>query len=154
MYDLLDSIVPEISRLSLLCCLHIALLGTTLSIFHPESLKSVSQKFVDNITNMDKVRLKDIERLLLALTMFDFDPKTTPDIYNCIYKEMHKEERAIEIEMYPRCLSSALSFLIIKNIYAEKLISTVLHQDFITNTYGNNNNKKFVLKIKFVYLIL
>lgn len=136
MYELLECITPEISRLSLTCCLHISLLGTTLMIFHEESLRKVAQKFHRNISNVEKVRLKDMERILLALAMFDYNPNTKPDIFNSIKEELYKTSRAMEIELYPKAFVCALTFLSLRNIYPMDLISKVLDENYINTVYG------------------
>lgn len=135
-YSLLDKLTPEIERLSILCCLHIAILGSNLQLFHIESLTKISQKIADNITNVDKVRLKDMERLLLMLSMFNFDPKTTPDIFEATVKELYRMERSHEFDRHPKCLPSTLLYLSMRNVYCYDLMSNVLDANFITATYG------------------
>lgn len=134
---MLKNISKEIPRLSHLCCLHIALLGTGfLQYYHPETLKKVCDKLVPHISNPEKVRLKDIERILLALTMFDFDPKTNPDIFKECYVEIHKQSRIVEEVKFSRALVSTLYYLSIKNLYSYDLMNRVLDQDYIENIYG------------------
>lgn len=134
---MLDKLKKEINRLSEVCCLHIGLLGTgSLQHCHPESLKKVTDKLVTNISNPEKIRLKDIERILLALTLFDYDPKTTPDIFKECFIEIHKESRLAEEIKYVRCLISTLYYLSIKNIYSYELMNKVLDKDYIDTNFG------------------
>lgn len=134
---MLDKLSNEISRFSNICCLHIALLGTGfLQSPHPTSLKRVSEKIVNDISNINEIRLKDIERILLALTTFNFDPKTTPDIFTECFMEIHKKSRLTEEIKYARALVCALHFLSIKNLYSNELMNKVLDKKFIEENFG------------------
>lgn len=131
--DLLDHLTPEIERFSDLCCVHVALMGTTLQFFHEPSIKRVCEKLSKRL---DLLRLKDLERLLLVLTMFNYDPKTEPDIYEGIYKELHKEQRRKEFIQYKHCLSSALNYFSYRNIYSSALMNELFDPQSITDIYG------------------
>ncbi|KAJ8954160.1 hypothetical protein NQ318_005754 [Aromia moschata] len=133
---MLDNLSEEIDRLSHLCCLHMALLGTGLHILHNKSLQRVSEKIVRDIADVEKVRLKDIERLLNVLTLFDFVPKTEPDLHQAALGALHAEEREKEYILYPKCLPSSLYYLSLRNIYSYDLMNKVLDKDYITETYG------------------
>ncbi|CAH1953484.1 unnamed protein product [Acanthoscelides obtectus] len=135
-FYMLDKLLPEIPRLSDLCCLHIALLSTGIQNYHPETLQIVSEKMVKNIHNKEKIRLKDIERILHVLTMFDYDPKTLPDIFHSCYNELHSTERADEFISYNRSLVSALHYLSLKNMYSYQLLDKILREEYITEVYG------------------
>ncbi|KAF2900424.1 hypothetical protein ILUMI_05763 [Ignelater luminosus] len=134
--DLLDHLVPEIDRLSNLCCVHMALLGTTLQFFHKKSLEKISQKLINHISDPKEMRLKDIERLLVALTMFDFNPDTNVDIYEAISKEIQMEDRRKEFLKYIRCLPSILNLLSMRKIYCYDLMNEVLCSDRIVEIYS------------------
>lgn len=135
-YSLLDALMPEINRLSILCCLHMAILGTTVQLAHKESLKLIAEKIAVNVSNPNMVRLKDMERILLGLTSSGFNPRTTPDIFDTICEELHKESRLSERILYPRCFVCALQYLSINNIYPEELITQAFDKDVIINVYG------------------
>lgn len=132
----LNKIVLEVPRLSYICATHAVLSSTSLQVFHEPILKAVAQKCIDNISDIEVVRLKDIERLLLSTTMFNYDPKTTPDFYKTIYDELHKEERVPEQLLYPKSLPCSLTFLSIRNIYSEKLMNELLKPEFTKDVYG------------------
>ncbi|VEN62148.1 unnamed protein product [Callosobruchus maculatus] len=137
-FYMLDNLVPEIPRLSELSCLHIALLSTGIQNYHSEALQRISEKMVKSINNQDKIRLKDIERILNILTMFNYDPKTEPDIFQCCYNEIHSSQRVSEIIKYNRCLVSALHYLSYKNLYSYQLMDRVLNVEYITEVYGKS----------------
>lgn len=134
---MLDNITKEIPRLSNTSCIHIALLGTGyLQSYHTDSLQKVCNKISPQISNPEAIRLKDIERILHALTMFDFDPHTTPDIFNACFDEIHKTSRLAEKIKYVRTLVCTLYFLSIKNLYSYELMDRVLHEEYIAINYG------------------
>ncbi|GLV35764.1 uncharacterized protein CBL_01085 [Carabus blaptoides fortunei] len=133
--ELLTRLVPEVNRLSILCCVHIALAGTNTQVFHPEILNKIANKFVQNVT---ATRLKDLERLTFVLTLFNFQPQTTPDIFETVLTELRSSRRTDEINMYPRCLTSCVHYLGLQQIYPYDLINKVLDPEFLKNTYGNN----------------
>lgn len=145
--DLLDHLVPEIDRLSNLCCVHMALLGTTLQFFHKKSLEKISQKLIKHISDPNEMRLKDIERLLVPLTMFDFNPDTNNDIYDATAQEIKTEDRRQEFLKYTRCLPSILNLLSMRKIYCYDLMDEVLCSDRILEIYG----KIIVKLIKLCY---
>lgn len=133
---MLDKIACQIPRLSHLCALHVALTGTSLQILHEPTLKAVAQKIINDVSDVQIVRLKDIERLLLATTIFDYDPKTTPNFYETLFKELHKDERIPEKVLYPKCIPSALLFLSTRNMYSEQLMNEILQPNFAKEVYG------------------
>lgn len=134
----MEHITPKLPYLSTLCVLHAALLGTTLQILHKPSLSIAAQRIASNISNVEMVRLKDIERLLLTLTMLDYDPQTTPCIFKACMAELHEERRNTEIIRYRKCLGAALSFLSIKNMYSIDLLKQVLDPELIEEVYGKS----------------
>lgn len=50
MYKLMDVLVDKVSEVQLVCCTHMALLGTNLLIKHEELLKKISKRIVDEIS--------------------------------------------------------------------------------------------------------
>ncbi|KAL1502129.1 hypothetical protein ABEB36_007321 [Hypothenemus hampei] len=130
---MLDRLHPELGRFSDLAGLHVALLATGTLCFHPITLRTISQKLVENISNL---RLKDIERTLNVLTMFAFDPKTKPDIFQLAFEELHKTVREEEIHKYPRAFVSALYYLSLKGTFSYELMDKVLSMDFVKENFG------------------
>lgn len=139
LYAVLDHLIPEIERLSNLTCIHVALLGTNLQIFHKECLTKVVEKLFRDLDKPEKLRLKEIERLLLATTMFDFQSETHPDFYKRCLEEIKKERRRAERAKYSRCVPCALNYLTIRKIYDYELMNQVLDPDFFVITYGRNS---------------
>lgn len=135
LYYFLDKLQHEVPRLTLLSLVHVALAGTNIQLFHRDLLRSISHRFCDEIKT---ARLKDLERLTLALTQYDYDPKTSPCIYKMIAEELHSPSREEEIKQYPKCFASCLYYLSLRNEYHLDLIDSVLHREFIRNSYGKN----------------
>uniref|UniRef100_A0A6P7F9H3 FAST kinase domain-containing protein 5, mitochondrial n=1 Tax=Diabrotica virgifera virgifera TaxID=50390 RepID=A0A6P7F9H3_DIAVI len=134
--QMVDKLYPEIDRLSDLCCTHLALMSTGIQTYNKRILQKVSQKFVKNITNTEVIRFKDIERVLNVLSMFNYDPKTNPDIFKACYEEIHKTERLAETVRYARCLACALNYLSLRNMYSHELMNRILDEEYITSVYG------------------
>ncbi|XP_044260329.1 FAST kinase domain-containing protein 5, mitochondrial [Tribolium madens] len=130
---LLDNLLPQIPRLSKFATLHIALLGTSLQIKHEKSLMSCTQAILDDIEN---VRLKDLERILLVCSMFNIDTK--PCIFNSVLTELKKEHREKEMIQYRRSLGSTLHYLTFRQIYPFELINKVLDDEYISEVYGKS----------------
>ncbi|PSN43523.1 hypothetical protein C0J52_22635 [Blattella germanica] len=130
---LLDKVVPQIDRLSLLSLTHIALVGTNMQLYHEETMN----KIVNRISNeIESCRLKDLERIAFALSQYNYEHKEKPSIYDRIAEEICKPQRLSEIERHPKCLPCCLNYLSIKEIYLEDQISKVLSKDFLLTAYG------------------
>ncbi|XP_077292975.1 FAST kinase domain-containing protein 5, mitochondrial [Arctopsyche grandis] len=127
-----DALGPRINDLSLLCCVHVALVGTPVNIFHPQSLTTIAQKFVKE---SNKARMKDLERLAFTFAEFNFNPGTTPPVFDTIINELDRSEREFEIKMHPRCLVKCLSFLAMLHIFPLHLIDKVLDEKFLKSAY-------------------
>lgn len=56
MYKLMDALVKKVDEVSLVCCVHMALLGTNLLIKHEDLLKKICQRFV-NETSQARVKV-------------------------------------------------------------------------------------------------
>ncbi|KAK9874377.1 hypothetical protein WA026_002724 [Henosepilachna vigintioctopunctata] len=134
--NMLDSLVDQIDRLSPQCCLHIAIIGSSMLTLHKNTFEKATQKLINLMDDIEQVRLKDIERLINASTMVDYRPNITPDLYETIMTEIHKDQRKSELAIYPKILPCLLNYLSIMNIYSNHLMNRVLDQDFIKQTYG------------------
>lgn len=138
LFVLMDKLVPNINRVSQLCCTHIALLGTNMNQYHEGTMNEIVQRFVNEI---ESSRLKDLERLAFALSLYNYEHKMEPSIYKLIARELCRSERAQEIEQHPRCLSCCLHYLSLQKIYLSEEISKVLDKSFIRTVYGMSSYK-------------
>ncbi|CAH0548539.1 unnamed protein product [Brassicogethes aeneus] len=135
-FKALDVLSDETDRLSNLAVLHIALTGTSIMSFHKKSLQKAAERILKDINDPNKVRLKDIERILNGLAMFDFEPKTDRDIFTAALEELESPQRENEIMKYPRCLICALNFLGLRNIYSYKLMDKFLDLEVMETCFG------------------
>lgn len=133
LFFLMDKLVSNIDRLSQLCCTHIALVGTNVQLYHEGTMNKIVQRFVNEI---ESCRLKDLERLAFALSMYNYKHKMEPSIYNLIAQELCRSERTEEIKQYPKCLSCCLHYLSLQGIFLKEEISKVLDINFIHDIYG------------------
>ncbi|KFB38905.1 AGAP000447-PA-like protein [Anopheles sinensis] len=135
MERLLTALVPEISRLSLLACLHIALLGSDIHLCHTESLELIIEKFHRNISSL---RLKDMERIAFVLAHNNVALREARDEALCRDILAEVPNRVAEIVQYPKCYIALLHFLSMKNIYHPDLISAAFDQRFLQLAYNKN----------------
>ncbi|CAH1731970.1 unnamed protein product [Aphis gossypii] len=133
MYKLMDVLINKVDEVQLVCCVHMALLGTNLLIKHENLLKKISQRIVDEIS---LARIKDLERITLALTMLNYNPQTTPCIFEMIVKELQNDTRNVEFEEHPRCYIYTLSYLAVNSIYPKDCISKALNIETLHKCFG------------------
>uniref|UniRef100_A0A1B0CGV9 Fast kinase domain-containing protein 5 n=1 Tax=Lutzomyia longipalpis TaxID=7200 RepID=A0A1B0CGV9_LUTLO len=67
--DFLIAVTPEIHRLSLLSCLHIALFGTDMQFYNHGCLEKVIERFA---ADLKSCRLKEFERLTFVMGLYCF----------------------------------------------------------------------------------
>lgn len=135
MKPLLDAIAPEISRLSLLSCLHIALLGTDIQKCHEGVLDPIIKRF---IVEIKMARLKDMERISFIISLYDYENQSRDAEILC---SKILEELPLRIEentKYPRCLAACLHYLTLKGFTNKDILDTVLSEKFIHFAYGKH----------------
>ncbi|CAL8110514.1 unnamed protein product [Orchesella dallaii] len=129
-WELQEKFIPEIPKLSIPACTHLALTGTNSLSPNKELIQRVIKRVEEN---MEEARLKELERIALAMTMFNAD---CDKLCNKIAEELQKPERADEIRKYGRCLPAILHYLSIRNIFLPDLISMCLSKEFRDTYYG------------------
>uniref|UniRef100_A0A8D8ARI9 FAST kinase domain-containing protein 5 n=1 Tax=Culex pipiens TaxID=7175 RepID=A0A8D8ARI9_CULPI len=135
MERLLSTFVPQVPRLSLFCCLHLALLGTDIHLCHQPILEAIIDRFSQNIKQL---RLKDMERIVFALAHFNMDLPSQKDLNLMRTIQSELPTRIHEITTYPKSYLSLLNFLTLKEIYSEELITAAFDRRFLQMTYGRN----------------
>lgn len=133
MIQLLDELLPKIDRFNLMTCMHIALIGTNLQNCHQKIIEKLIFKMNENI---DTIRLKDLDRMSLVISLFDL--KTESEIEVEFMKNVLKQLkiRVDEIVKHPRCFTSTLHYLSTKGIYDLELIAAGLKENFLTFAFG------------------
>ncbi|KAG7305378.1 hypothetical protein JYU34_009444 [Plutella xylostella] len=135
LYRLLGVLEAEVPRLSLMCCVHIALVGTPTLTVHESCLDAIARKLISSI---EDARLKDIERLVLTYGLFSYKPKTDICLFEIITDELKNPRKQAQIDKYPRCYGCCVSYLGLLGIYPKDLISKVLDPKFLEKQYGRN----------------
>nr|XP_019530042.2 uncharacterized protein LOC109401889 [Aedes albopictus] len=135
MERLLTALIPEIPRMSLFCCLHLALLGSDIHLCHQASLEVIIERFTKDI---QLLRLKDMERIAFIIGHFNMTIPDQKDI--ALLKAIIEElpNRIQEITQYPKSYLSLLNFMTLKEIYSEPLITAAFEKRFLFMTYGRN----------------
>lgn len=135
MYKLLEDICPQIDRISLLSCLHIALLGCDLQLCHNKCIELIMRRFIKDI---DSARLKDMERICHVMSLFNLDKEDPTKKMLCENIIVKLKDRVKEIIQYPKCFPACLHYLTLCGYYDKELISTALDNKFIRHAYGKN----------------
>lgn len=137
LYEMLDALEPELSRLSVMCRVHVALVGTTTLTLHEQCLNRVAEAVGQS---MKDARLKDLERLALTFAMFNYKPlKGGSECFlQKIIKELRSMEREPEIMRYGRAFACCVSYLGYLEMYPEDLIAKCFDQELLETTYGKH----------------
>lgn len=128
LHDLLESLIPQLDRLNNMCLLQVALLGNDLLVYHPQAINIIATKFASEI---ETIRLKDIERITFALMLYNCVPVSRPDIFSLIAEELRKPERTMEINHYPKCFVSCVVYLTTLGLFPQDLISAALQPSML-----------------------
>ncbi|KAL7646965.1 UNVERIFIED_CONTAM: hypothetical protein RMT77_002222 [Armadillidium vulgare] len=122
-YDFLEKISSHLHKFNNFVHLQVALFGNNLLVFHENSLRKVSERFVKE---MPSLRLKDIERFTYTLMLYKYIPSSCPHILLLIVEELRKPERIVEINHFPRSFVSCVNYLVALEMFPHDLISAAL----------------------------
>lgn len=133
MERLCEGLSQRTEKFSLMCCLHMALLGTNLQVCNQVLMENIVQRFTGNIK---EVRLKDIERLSLAMGLFNFQCRDGSE--RILLQKMVEEMklRVAEYGQHPKCLSACTHYLTLCGVYDVDIIGSVLTEKYIRFAYG------------------
>jgi len=104
--------------------------------FHEQVINLISTNFAANPSSL---RVKDIERMVLVLMMFNFIPSNQRNILELFAKELRSPERIDEINKYPKSFLSCVNYMVTMGYMPQDLISTAL-QPSIVNTAQSSQN--------------
>lgn len=130
LYSFQEALVPEIERLSITSAMHLAIIGTRTQVFHEELLAKVLRKMEKEI---ERMRVKDMERLLLVFTTFDIDCE---EFCRNVVEELRSPKRVKELEEHGKVLPSILFYVSMKQVYPYDLINTALSTEFLSRHFG------------------
>lgn len=68
--------------------------------------------------------------------MLNYNPQTTPCIFEMIVKELQNDTRNVEFEEHPRCYIYTLSYLAVNSIYPKDCISKALNIETLHKCFG------------------
>lgn len=135
-YRLLDVLQHEVPRLSVMCNVHVALLGTSTLMLHKDCLT----KIADTVMKcMSKARLKDLERLVLTYGTFNFAPPTPKCFFQKVMDELRNPERNDEIQKYGRSFNCCIGYLGLMGFYPVDLINKGLCPKYLETSYGKQS---------------
>ncbi|KAI8440186.1 hypothetical protein MSG28_001576 [Choristoneura fumiferana] len=146
-YELLDVLQHEAPRLSIMCKVHIALIGTATLTLHKPCLTKIAESVIESIS---EARAKDLERLVFTFGTFNHRPDTRECFFQKVISELRREEREPEILKYGRSFACTVAFLGAQGIYPIDLMDKVLNPEFLNTTYGKyvHNYGKEILAIQ------
>lgn len=133
MIQLLEKLCPHIDKISLICCLHIGLLGIDIQNTFDPVLELIVQRFNNEL---EFARLKDMERICLVVSLFNYNSPSDSDKKLCANILEKLKTKVDEVVLHPRCFPNCLHYLSMKGFYDEELISLALSKKFIRHTYS------------------
>ncbi|OWR44429.1 hypothetical protein KGM_215972 [Danaus plexippus plexippus] len=135
LFDMLEHLQHECDRMSIMCNVQLALVGTSSLTLHENCLNQIAKRVIKSIS---ETRIKDLERLVLTYGTFNHIPETEENFFGKVIEELRKPERNEEILKYGRSFSACVAFLGLLQIFPVDLIKRVLSREFLNNTYGGN----------------
>lgn len=126
-------LIQRIPELSLLSCLHLALLGTSFQCCDEECVSQVIKRFRKDYK---VARLKDCERIAFVMGLFDINTEDSNALCKSILEEI--PNRTEEIIQYKRCYPPLLNYLSICGHHNQEMISVALTKKFYEAAYGRN----------------
>ncbi|XP_059480537.1 FAST kinase domain-containing protein 5, mitochondrial [Neocloeon triangulifer] len=136
-YQMLEKLYPRVKskELSDMATMHLILAGTNVQMPHHGIMASATEQLISNIKN---IRLKELERLCMALQMFKWPkelPGITENIYQTIIDEIKSPEREKECNIYPRSFTALLHYLSVLGLYDYELANRALSHEFLNIVY-------------------
>ncbi|KAG4074790.1 hypothetical protein HA402_006429 [Bradysia odoriphaga] len=131
--EVLDAIDGQLSRLSTLACLQVAILGTNLHVCHQRCIEQILYRFFIDVKS---IRLKDFERTSYVIGFFDFESESNIEKRLCQQFLKELKNRTDEILRYPKCFALCLHYLTLKGYHDEEMISLALSTPFLSAAYG------------------
>lgn len=130
--NLLVALQPQVERVSLLTCLHMALLGCELQTCDDKLVERILLRFEHEV---ETVRLKDLERICLVIALFNLN--TPSGVERRLVERIPDllRNRVDEILRYPRCYSNCLQFISMRGIVDTELLGVALEPRFVRHTY-------------------
>ncbi|CAN7989013.1 unnamed protein product [Ixodes hexagonus] len=127
----LDVCEPYINQWDAPTAVHLVTLATHVKSYHPKLLDAVARHLS---TKLNAIRLKEVAKLLVALTLFSHAIENEAQFYDTIKSDLRSTAREREIEMYHPSFVTCIWCLAMVGIYPADLIAVALNEDMIRNT--------------------
>ncbi|KAL1451779.1 hypothetical protein WDU94_006125 [Cyamophila willieti] len=128
---------------------HAATVSHKIDVYHGDLIDKVVEKA---ITNKDSLRIKDFEKVLFPVMIYNHKLKQ-PELVDIIIEEFLSDKRQFEITKYPKTLISLVHHLIMLNNFNHELIAKCLDIEFLHKSFGKRlsgyNLPKELLSIDF-----
>ncbi|KAH8368209.1 hypothetical protein KR084_008549 [Drosophila pseudotakahashii] len=130
--SLLSALESQVERVSLLTCLHMALLGCELQTCNDVLVERILLRFE---RELDTARLKDIERICLVMALFNIN--TSSGVESRLAERLPDllRQRKEEILRHPRCYTNCLQFLTMRGVYDLELLGVALEPRLVQLAY-------------------
>ncbi|KAH8409234.1 hypothetical protein KR009_011022 [Drosophila setifemur] len=129
---LLSALEPQVERVSLLACLHMALLGCELQTCNDSLVESILLRFERESSS---ARLKDLERICLVMALFNLNSPSGVEQRLALQIPELLRQRLDEITRHPRCFTNCLQFLSMRGVHDVELLGVVLEPRFLQLAY-------------------
>ncbi|KAH8275996.1 hypothetical protein KR018_005945 [Drosophila ironensis] len=129
---LLAALEPRVEHVSLLACLHIALLGCELQTCNDRLVEQILLRFE---RECEAARLKDLERIGLVMALFNLQSPSGVEQRLAQRMPQLLRQRLEEIVRHPRCFSNCLQFLSMRGVYDDELLGVALEKRFLQHAY-------------------
>ncbi|KAM7308175.1 FAST kinase domain-containing protein 3, mitochondrial [Ixodes scapularis] len=127
----LEACEPHISRWDAPTAIQLVMLATHVKSYHPRLLDAVARHLV---TKLNAIRLKEVAKLLLTLTMFSHEIENESQFYDTIKSDLRSPSRKREIEMYHQSFVTCVWCLAMAGMYSADLIAAALSEDMVRNS--------------------
>ncbi|XP_017002344.2 FAST kinase domain-containing protein 5, mitochondrial [Drosophila takahashii] len=129
---LLDALESQVERVSLLTCLHMALLGCELQTCNDELVERILLRFE---RELESARLKDIERICLVMALFNISTSSKVETRLAARLPNLLRQRMEEILRHPRCYTNCLQFLTMRGVCDLELLGVALEPRLVQLAY-------------------
>ncbi|XP_058788707.1 uncharacterized protein LOC131662795 isoform X2 [Phymastichus coffea] len=130
---LIKVLEDQIENKSLLTLTHVALVQATLLIDNSNLLQKIQEKFENEVEN---ARLKDIERFIFSLYIFNCDPEKT-SFYKIATEELLSSRRRGEISKFIKPYVYTIMYMLKVNYFPEDIVNKIMAPDFINKFCDN-----------------
>ncbi|XP_014224204.1 uncharacterized protein LOC106650599 isoform X1 [Trichogramma pretiosum] len=134
---LIELLIEQIPKRTLLTLIHVAHMQAMLLLDNEKLTLGIANRYINEVQT---ARIKDIERILFTLYIFNYGPEKTL-FYDTAYQEFLESRRNNEINNFPFCLVYSVMYMLQVNYYPEKLIKKIMDPDFIKNLCNGDIHK-------------